>query len=155
MWKDISAKMLYSWESISKMKTYPNCRLEVHSSVALDMLMKCWLDLPRILESVAFETLENILGTNIMYPVVKLDWIKLFMSNSTKYKEIRDSGLDCDCKSWGDFWGFRQMFTPKIAVRKKRLAAYLHMAVTFPHQICSHKCWIISFKMNQHLLPFK
>lgn len=68
MWKDIPARMLYSWEGVSKIKTYPNCRLEVHSSVALDMLVKCWLDLPRILESVAFEILEDIRGTKHSVP---------------------------------------------------------------------------------------
>lgn len=39
--------------------------MEIHLSVALYILMKCQLELHRILESMAFETVEDIIDKNV------------------------------------------------------------------------------------------
>lgn len=67
MWNDIPTKMFYSWKGTSKTKTYPNCWMEIHLSVALYILMKCQLELHGILESVVFETVEDIIDKNIVF----------------------------------------------------------------------------------------
>jgi len=41
--------------------------MEIHLSVALHILMKCWLELPRILESMVSEIVEDIIDKNIVF----------------------------------------------------------------------------------------